>query len=101
MMEKRKFDVTNCIVLGGEVHALTTKAEACPEYPSHNPCEMCSLREYCDYSFKEMCHVFNASGEEFFYRVGVIKGVNKHTCILKTNENWFLEYCSSVDFELI
>ena len=100
MMEKRTFDVCNCIVMGGVVHALTTKAVACPEYPSHNPCEMCSLREYCDYSFKELCDIFSASSEEFFYSVGVLKGVDQHTCIIRADENWLLEYSSSIDFEL-
>lgn len=100
MMEKRTFDVCNCIVIAGEVHALTTKAVACPEYPSHNPCEMCSLRIYCVEGQKVLCSRFSASSEEFFYSVGVLKGVDQHTCIIKPDENWKLEYSSSIDFEL-
>ena len=100
MMKKRAFDFTNCIVLGGEVHALTTKAEACPEYPSHNPCEMCSLKVYCDYGFKVLCGLFNASAEEFFYSVGLVKGGNQHMCVIRADEKWLLEFSSSIDFEL-
>lgn len=100
MMEKRTFDVTNSIVVAGEVHALTTKAVACPEYPSHNPCEMCSLLDYCGDTKTQLCSIFDASDEEFFKSVGVLQGVDQDICVIKADENWQLEYSSSIDFEL-
>lgn len=99
-MKKRSFDVTNCIVVGGEVHALTTKAEACPEYPSHNPCEMCSLREFCIDGEKVLCSRFSATNEEFFYSVGVLRGIDQFVCIIRPDENWQLDYSASIDFKL-
>lgn len=98
-MEKKTFDVTNCIIIGGVAHALTTKAEACPDYPSHNPCEMCSLREYCKYSFKVLCNVFNASNEEFFKYVGHVVGISPEKCEIHPIDDWKIEYSSTVDFE--
>lgn len=98
-MENPRFDVTNCIIVAGEVHALTTKAEACPDYPSHDPCEMCSLREYCIDTPKVLCALFDASSEEFFYSVGVLKGVDQHLCKIRPDERWQLEYSSTLDVE--
>lgn len=78
-MEKRTFDVTNCIVVAGEVHALTTKNDACPKHPSNNPCEMCSLYEYCNDGNRTLCCVFDAAIDEFFYNVGELKDVDQQT----------------------
>lgn len=98
-MERKAFDVANCIVVGGIVHALTTKAEACPEYPSHDPCQMCSLREYCIDTPKVLCALFGASSEEFFYRVGVLKGVDEYLCKIRPDERWRFGYSSTVENE--
>lgn len=98
-MEKRSFDVTNCIVVWGEVHALTTKEEACPDHPSNNPCEMCSLHKYCSEGNKTLCSLFDASINEFFYSVGVLKGVDRETCVIRPNVNWLLDYNYPIDFE--
>lgn len=98
-MEKKTFDVTNCLVVGGVVHALTTKAEACPEYPSHNPCEMCSLHEYCGDNPKVLCGYFGASNEEFFAYVGHMVGISSEKCEIRPINDWKIEYSSTVDFE--
>lgn len=98
-MEKKTFDITNCIIIGGAVHALTTKKVACPYYPSHNPCEMCSLRECCDYSFKELCDVLGASNEEFFQYVGYVVGISAEKCKVLPIDKWEIEYSSTVDVE--
>lgn len=98
-MEKKTFDVTNCIIIGGVVHAITTKAEACPEFPSHNPCEMCSLRDYCKDCLDSPCGWFDASNEEFFRYVGHVVGISADKCEILPIDDWKLSYSSTVDME--
>ena len=98
-MEKRTFDVTNCIIIGGVIHALTTKSEACPNFPSHNPCEMCSLHMHCIDNPTLLCSHFDASPEEFFRYVGHVVGISSEKCEILPIDDWKIEYSSTVDFE--
>jgi hypothetical protein len=99
IMEKKAFDVNNCVIIGGVVHALTTKAEACPDYPSHNPCEMCSLKDYCRNRENTLCGLFNASNEEFFAYVGHVLGISPEKCEIHPIDDWKIKYYSIFDIE--
>lgn len=99
IMEKRTFDVTNCMIIGGVVYALTTKAEACPDYPSHDPCVMCAIRDYCKAYSDSPCSVYEATNEEFFRNVGYVVGVNAEKCEIHPSDDWGLYYNSTVEME--
>lgn len=98
-MEKKAFDVTNCMIIGGVVYALTNKAEACPDYPSHNPCEMCAIKDRCKSYLDSPCTVYEASNEEFFKYVGHVVGISSEECKILPIDDWKIEYSSTVDNE--